>query len=185
VPGGFTWAESALIGFGMMGRAELFFVVLQLCYVEHDIMDRDMVCTFAFVAMLMNISVPVTITLYRPVFLRYHPEALTVVLDDDDGHGHGESHGHGHDEGHGKEVFPIAPVGGQPDHIALDHEQRPGGKHQQKYQEQESTVSTETGSEMSQTEEERRAEREKAERRANRQKKKNNALLPQVIPASH
>merc|ERR1719183_3371816 len=117
-------------------------------------MDRDMVCTFAFVAMLMNISVPVTITLYRPVFLRYHPEALVVVLDDDDGHGHGESHGHGHDEGHGKEVFPIAPVQGgrpaadSPDHIAIDQEQRPGGKHQHKYQEQESTVSTETGSEM-------------------------------------
>eukprot|EP00927_Polykrikos_kofoidii_P053412 TRINITY_DN4790_c0_g3_i2.p1 TRINITY_DN4790_c0_g3~~TRINITY_DN4790_c0_g3_i2.p1 ORF type:complete len:789 (+),score=169.42 TRINITY_DN4790_c0_g3_i2:93-2459(+) len=83
VPGGFDIYESALIGFGMMGRAELFFVVLELCYVEHHIMTRDMVCTFAFVAMLMNVSVPVCITLFKPVYIRAHPEALEDGEEDD------------------------------------------------------------------------------------------------------
>lgn len=34
VPGGFSWADSAMIGFGMLGRAELFFVVLNICYTD-------------------------------------------------------------------------------------------------------------------------------------------------------
>jgi Kef-type K+ transport system membrane component KefB len=70
VPGGFTWAESAMIGFGMLGRAELFFVVLNLCYVENDIMPKEMFFTFTFCAMLLNISVPVCITLYKPYYMR-------------------------------------------------------------------------------------------------------------------
>jgi hypothetical protein len=70
VPGGFTWAESALIGFGMLGRAELFFVVLNMCYVEKDIMPKEMFYTFTFAAMFLNMSVPVCITLFKPVYLR-------------------------------------------------------------------------------------------------------------------
>jgi Kef-type K+ transport system membrane component KefB len=70
VPGGFTWHESAMIGFGMLGRAELFFVVLNLCYVEHDIMPKEMFFTFTFAAMLLNVSVPVCITLYKPYYMR-------------------------------------------------------------------------------------------------------------------
>mmetsp|Transcript_88097 Transcript_88097/g.161631 ORF Transcript_88097/g.161631 Transcript_88097/m.161631 type:complete len:558 (-) Transcript_88097:14-1687(-) len=70
VPGGFTWAEAAMIGFGMLGRAELFFVVLNLCYVENDIMPKEMFYTFTFTAMLLNVSVPVCITLFKPVYMR-------------------------------------------------------------------------------------------------------------------
>lgn len=70
VPGGFTWAESALIGFGMLGRAELFFVVLNLCYVDNAIMPKEMFYTFTFAAMFLNMSVPVCITLFKPVYMR-------------------------------------------------------------------------------------------------------------------
>eukprot|EP00928_Gymnodinium_smaydae_P055581 TRINITY_DN39091_c0_g1_i1.p1 TRINITY_DN39091_c0_g1~~TRINITY_DN39091_c0_g1_i1.p1 ORF type:complete len:573 (+),score=123.43 TRINITY_DN39091_c0_g1_i1:74-1720(+) len=104
VPGGFDWAESIMIGFGMMGRAELFFVVLELCYVEHHIMTRDQLCTFAFVAMLMNISVPVTITLYKPVYCRW---TGYIPFKGPAGSEHGNNdHGHGHavkdaETGHG------------------------------------------------------------------------------------
>lgn len=70
VPGGFTWAESAMIGFGMLGRAELFFVVLNLCYVDNDIMPKEMFYTFTFAAMFLNMSVPVCITLFKPVYMR-------------------------------------------------------------------------------------------------------------------
>jgi hypothetical protein len=70
VPGGFTWAESAMIGFGMLGRAELFFVVLNLCHVENDIMPKEMFYTFTFAAMFLNMSVPVSITLFKPYYMR-------------------------------------------------------------------------------------------------------------------
>jgi hypothetical protein len=77
VPGGFTWPEAAMIGFGMMGRAELFFVVLEICYVAHHIMTREIVCAFAFTAMLMNISVPICITLYKPYYVKWTDEELS------------------------------------------------------------------------------------------------------------
>jgi hypothetical protein len=71
VPGGFTWADSVMIGFGMMGRAELFFVVLELCTNTYDLMTGEMMFTFAMTAMLMNIAVPVTITLYKPWYVKW------------------------------------------------------------------------------------------------------------------
>lgn len=89
VPGGFSWSESAMIGFGMMGRAELFFVVLDLCYNQHNIMTKEMFCCFAITAMLMNISVPVCISLYRPYFVKYNPQCAGAG----DAHGHGDDHG--------------------------------------------------------------------------------------------
>lgn len=105
VPGGFDWAESAMIGFGMMGRAELFFVVLDLCYNQHNIMTKDMFCCFAITAMLMNISVPVCISAYKNTFIKYSTEfgedgKPLKQVDAEGGHGgHGDHGGHGgHDE---------------------------------------------------------------------------------------
>jgi hypothetical protein len=94
VPGGFTWSESWMIGFGMMGRAELFFVVLDLCYRAHSIMDNEMFCTFSVTAMLMNISVPICIALYRPYFIAQNPGCIDAAKVD---------HGPDCDE-HGKPV---------------------------------------------------------------------------------
>lgn len=103
VPGGFDLPDSIMIGFGMMGRAELFFVVLELCYVQYHIMTREQLCTFAFVAMLMNISVPVCITLYKPYYVKMKrkidPDFKVVMPgDEDDSHGHDESHGKGENQ---------------------------------------------------------------------------------------
>lgn len=69
VPGGFTWNESIMIGFGMLGRAELFFVVLDVCYNVHDIFTTEMFYSLTFAAVLLNISVPVTISIYAPYYL--------------------------------------------------------------------------------------------------------------------
>eukprot|EP00927_Polykrikos_kofoidii_P019873 TRINITY_DN19315_c0_g2_i1.p1 TRINITY_DN19315_c0_g2~~TRINITY_DN19315_c0_g2_i1.p1 ORF type:complete len:617 (+),score=79.62 TRINITY_DN19315_c0_g2_i1:85-1935(+) len=74
VPGGFTWAESAMIGFGMLGRAELFFVVLNICYNDHDILDTRQFFTFTTTAVLLDISVPIAITLFKPYYDKYTPE---------------------------------------------------------------------------------------------------------------
>jgi Kef-type K+ transport system membrane component KefB len=69
IPGGFDWAESFMIGFGMLGRAELFFVVLNICYNEYPIYSTEMFYSLTFAAVLLNISVPVTISLYTPYYL--------------------------------------------------------------------------------------------------------------------
>jgi Kef-type K+ transport system membrane component KefB len=69
IPGGFTWVESLMIGFGMLGRAELFFVVLDICYIEHQIFTTEMFYSLTFAAMFMNISVPITISLFKPYYV--------------------------------------------------------------------------------------------------------------------
>ena len=55
VPGGFTWGDSLMIGFGMLGRAELFFVVLDIGE-KNKIIGKSVFYTLVFAAMLMNIS---------------------------------------------------------------------------------------------------------------------------------
>merc|ERR1712046_509460 len=41
VPGGFTWTQSWMIGLGMLGRAELFFVVLNECKKRSAITEQQ------------------------------------------------------------------------------------------------------------------------------------------------
>jgi len=69
IPGGFTWHESVMIGFGMLGRAELFFVVLKICK-EKNIMTNEMFLCFTLTAVLLDISVPIAITLFKPCYMR-------------------------------------------------------------------------------------------------------------------
>lgn len=87
VPGGFTWVESLMIGFGMLGRAELFFVVLDICHNKYQIFTQEMFYSLTFAAVMLNIMVPITISLYAPIYLRaagvsnvahspQHPEIL-------------------------------------------------------------------------------------------------------------
>jgi Kef-type K+ transport system membrane component KefB len=64
--GGFQWNESWLIGFGMLGRAELAFVVMDIAYVEHSIINDEMFYTLMFTAFALNVLVPVTIRLWKP-----------------------------------------------------------------------------------------------------------------------
>jgi Kef-type K+ transport system membrane component KefB len=85
VPGGFTWGDSLMIGFGMLGRAELFFVVLDIGE-KNGIISKPVFYTLVFAAMLMNISVPVTISLYKPYYTGEKKNCL-----------HHESHNEHHD----------------------------------------------------------------------------------------
>ncbi len=68
--GGMNRAESIMIGFGMLGRAELAFVVMDIAYVQHDILNREAFFTLMLTAFFLNIIVPVSIGLWRPVYLR-------------------------------------------------------------------------------------------------------------------
>ncbi len=67
--GSFAWHESIMIGFGMLGRAELAFVVLDIGYVQNDIFTTAAFYTLMFTAFWLNIAVPLTIKYWRPYFV--------------------------------------------------------------------------------------------------------------------
>ncbi len=75
--GGFTFHESMLIGFGMLGRAELAFVVMDIAYVQNQILSTEAFYTLMLTAFWLNIAVPVTITLWKPRYDR--AEALRAA----------------------------------------------------------------------------------------------------------
>ena len=66
--GGFSFHESVLIGFGMLGRAELAFVVLGIAYVENSILNTEAFYTLMFTMFWLNVSVPITLTLWKPYY---------------------------------------------------------------------------------------------------------------------
>lgn len=68
--GGFDWSESVMIGFGMLGRAELAFVVMDIAYVQNDILNDQAFYTLMFTAFWLNVAVPVTIAWWKPRYIR-------------------------------------------------------------------------------------------------------------------
>ncbi len=67
--GGMDWPGSVLIGFGMLGRAELAFVVINIAYVQNPILNTEAFYTLMATAFILNILVPVTITLWKPYYV--------------------------------------------------------------------------------------------------------------------
>ncbi len=63
--GGFSKNDSILIGFGMLGRAELAFVVLNIAYVQHRIITEHVFYTLMVTTFLLNVSVPITIRWWK------------------------------------------------------------------------------------------------------------------------
>jgi Kef-type K+ transport system membrane component KefB len=66
--GGYRWHESIMIGLGMLGRAELAFIVIDIAYTEHHIFDQAQFYTLIFAAFLLNISVPLLISWWKPYY---------------------------------------------------------------------------------------------------------------------
>jgi Kef-type K+ transport system membrane component KefB len=64
--GGVGNAESLMIGFGMLGRAELAFVVMDIAYVQNQILNTQAFFTLMITAFFLNVSVPLTIGWWRP-----------------------------------------------------------------------------------------------------------------------
>ena len=67
--GGMNWEGSLLIGFGMLGRAELAFVVINIAYVQHLILSTEAFYTLMVSAFILNILVPITITWWKPRYI--------------------------------------------------------------------------------------------------------------------
>jgi Kef-type K+ transport system membrane component KefB len=66
--GRFTVGESVMIGFGMLGRAELAFVVLDIAYVQNQILTTPVFYTLMFTSFWLNLAVPVTIAWWKPYY---------------------------------------------------------------------------------------------------------------------
>ena len=66
--GNYEWCESVLIGLGMLGRAELAFVVMDIGYVQNSIITTEAFYTLMATAFVLNVSVPVSIKLWKPYF---------------------------------------------------------------------------------------------------------------------
>ncbi len=66
--GNYAWHESILIGFGMLGRAELAFVVIDIGYVQNSIITTEAFYTLMATAFCLNVAVPVCIKLWKPYF---------------------------------------------------------------------------------------------------------------------
>ncbi len=66
--GNFTFHESVMIGFGMLGRAELAFVVMGIAYVENAILNTAAFYTLMFAIFWLNVAVPVCLTLWKPYY---------------------------------------------------------------------------------------------------------------------
>lgn len=66
--GRFSWPDSWMIGFGMLGRAELAFVVMEIAYVQTKVMSIDAFYTLMITCFLLNISVPLTIRWWKNHF---------------------------------------------------------------------------------------------------------------------
>jgi len=66
--GGFNWPDSLMIGFGMLGRAELAFVVMNIAFVQYEILSLEAFYTLMLTCFMLNISVPLTIRWWKSRF---------------------------------------------------------------------------------------------------------------------
>ena len=66
--GGYSWPDSMMIGLGMLGRAELAFIVINIAYTENHIFDEAQFETLIFTTFLLNISVPLLIGWWKPYY---------------------------------------------------------------------------------------------------------------------
>ena len=67
--GKFDWPSSLMIGFGMLGRAELAFVVMNIAFVQYQIISIEAFYTLMLTSFFLNISVPLTIRWWKKKFM--------------------------------------------------------------------------------------------------------------------
>lgn len=64
-----SWAGSLMIGFGMLGRAELAFVVMDIAYIQNGILTKEAFFTLMGTAFMLNVAVPLTIAWWKPYYI--------------------------------------------------------------------------------------------------------------------
>lgn len=78
--GGMGSAASIMIGLGMLGRAELAFVVMDIAYVQFPILNEEAFYTLMLTCFFLNIAVPLSIHWWKPFYER----AQTEITGDDE-----------------------------------------------------------------------------------------------------
>ena len=68
--GGLAMPGAVMVGLGMLGRAELAFVVMDIAYVENSVLSAEAFYTLMITAFWLNVAVPVTIRLWKPYYQR-------------------------------------------------------------------------------------------------------------------
>jgi Kef-type K+ transport system membrane component KefB len=68
--GGYSTKDSILIGFGMLGRAELAFIVINIAFVQNKLITQEEFYILMFTTFLLNISVPLLLKWYKPIYLK-------------------------------------------------------------------------------------------------------------------
>lgn len=66
--GGYSNKDSILIGLGMLGRAELAFIVIDIAYVQKQLISQQEFYTLMFTTFLLNISVPLLLKWYKSIY---------------------------------------------------------------------------------------------------------------------
>jgi Kef-type K+ transport system membrane component KefB len=61
ITGKYHWHESVMIGLGMLGRAELAFIVIDLAYVENGLITTGQFYALMITIFLLNITVQLAI----------------------------------------------------------------------------------------------------------------------------
>jgi Na+:H+ antiporter len=69
--GGYKHHESVMIGLGMLGRAELAFIVINIAFVQNKIIDITQFYILMFTAFLLNITVPLSLKWWKPYYLGF------------------------------------------------------------------------------------------------------------------
>ncbi|MDH3708270.1 MAG: cation:proton antiporter [Cyclobacteriaceae bacterium] len=69
--GFYKWHESVMIGLGMLGRAELAFIVINIAFVQNNIIDITQFYTLMLTAFMLNITVPLSLNWWKPYYLGF------------------------------------------------------------------------------------------------------------------
>lgn len=67
--GNYKWYQSVMIGLGMLGRAELAFIVINIAYTQHHIIDLEQFYILILTLFMLNISVPIAIKWWKPYYV--------------------------------------------------------------------------------------------------------------------
>ncbi len=79
--GRYKWHEGVMIGLGMLGRAELAFIVINIAFVQNKIIDQSQFYTLMFTAFLLNVTVPIALKWWKPYYLGFKQiELLGIKL---------------------------------------------------------------------------------------------------------
>ncbi len=69
--GNYKWHESVMIGLGMLGRAELAFIVINIAFVQNKIIDVTQFFILMLTAFMLNITVPISLKWWKPYYLGF------------------------------------------------------------------------------------------------------------------